>query len=76
MCEISALAQKIEQISKNFNTTLKKNDDRDTNMVENNVSFLPQELRSKDELIKSLSTLKQGFLSSVKWIDLAHCHKV
>ena len=57
MCEISALAQKIEQISKNFNTTLnnlKQNDDRNNNMVENNFSFLQQELRPKDELIKSL----------------------
>ena len=49
MCEISALAQKTEQILENFNTTLnnfKQNDDRNTNMVRNNVSFLQQTART------------------------------
>ena len=58
MCEISALAQKIEQISKSDNSTLnnlKQNDNRNAgNMLENNISFLQPELWSKDELIKSL----------------------
>ena len=57
MCEISALVQKIEQISESFNTTLnnlKQNDNSNTDMLENNISFLQQELRSKDELMKSL----------------------
>ena len=58
MCEISALVQKIEQISKSDNSTLinlKQNDNRNAgNMLENNISFLQPELWSKDELIKSL----------------------
>ena len=68
MCEISALAQKIEQISKNFNTTLnnlKQNDDRNNNMVENNFSFLQQELRPKDELIKSLMDTQTVVLKTI-----------
>ena len=68
MCEISPLAQKIEQISENFNTTpnnLKQNDDRNTNMVENNISFLQQELRSKDELIKSLMDTQTMILETI-----------
>ena len=47
MCEIPALAQKIKQISENFNTklnNLKQKDDRNTDVVENNISFLQQEL--------------------------------
>ena len=51
--EISALVQKIEQISESLNN-LKQNDNRNTDMLKNNISFLKQELRSKDELIKSL----------------------
>ena len=58
MCEISALVQKIEKISKSDNSTLnnlKQNDNRNAgNMLENNISFLQPELWSKDELIKSL----------------------
>ena len=68
MCEISPLAQKIEQVSENFNTTpnnLKQNDDRNTNMVENNISFLQQELRSKDELIKSLMDTQTMILETI-----------
>ena len=68
MCEISALAQKIEQISENFNTTLnnlKQNDDRNADMVEYNISFLQQELRSKDELIKSIMDTQTMVLETI-----------
>ena len=53
ICEISVLVQKIEQISGSLNN-LKVKDHRNTDMLESNVSFLQQELRSKDELKKSL----------------------
>ena len=68
MCEISTLAQKIEQISENFNTTLnnlKQNDDRNADMVEYNISFLQQELRSKDELMKSLMNTQTMVLETI-----------
>ena len=39
-------------------TMLKQNDNRDIDMLENNISFLQQELRSKKELIKSLMVLE------------------
>ena len=68
MCEISALVQKIEQISESFNTTLnnlKQNDNRNTDMLENNISFLQQELRSKDELMKSLMDTQAMVLEMV-----------
>ena len=68
MCKISALAQKIEQISENFNTTLnnlKQNDDRNTDMVENNISFLQQELWSKDRLIQSLMDTQTMVLETI-----------
>ena len=68
MCEASALAQRIEQILENFNTTLnnlKQNDDRNTNMVENNISFLQQELWSKYTLIKSLMDTQTMFLETI-----------
>ena len=56
MCEISALAQRIKQFLENFNRALNnlKQDDRNTDMEKYNISFLQQEVRSKDELIKSL----------------------
>ena len=68
MCEISALVQKIEQISESFNITLnnlKQNDNRNTDMLENNISFLQQELRSKDELMKSLMDTQAMVLEMV-----------
>ena len=68
MCEISALAQKIEQNSGNVNTTLnnlKQNDNRNTDTVENNISFLQQELRSKNELIKSLMDTRAMVLETI-----------
>ena len=57
MCETSALVQKTEQILESVNTTLnnlKQNDNRNTDMLEKNISFLQQELRLRHELIKSL----------------------
>ena len=68
MCEIPALAQKIEQISGNVNTTLnnlKQNDNRNTDTVENNIGFLQQELRSKNELIKSLMDIQAMVLETI-----------
>ena len=47
MCEISALVQKTEQISESVNTTLnnlKQNDNRNNDTLEDNISFLQQEL--------------------------------
>ena len=68
MCEIPALAQKIKQISENFNTklnNLKQKDDRNTDVVENNISFLQQELWSKDRLIKLLMDTQAVVLETI-----------
>ena len=69
MCEISALVQKIEQISKSDNSTLnnlKQNDNRNAgNMLENNISFLQPELWSKDELIKPLREAQPMVLETI-----------
>ena len=68
VCEISALVQKIEQIPERVNTTLnklKQNDNRNTDMLENNISFLQQELRSKNELIKSIMDTQTIVLETI-----------
>lgn len=57
ICEISILVQNVEQILESVNTAfsnLKQDDDKNTVMLEKSISFLQQELRSKDEIIKSL----------------------
>ena len=62
ICEISALVQKIEQISESLNN-LKQNDNRNTNMLENNISFIQQELRSMHELIKYCRPMTKSGMS-------------
>ena len=64
ICEISTLVNKIEQISESLNN-LKKNDNRNTDMLEYNISFLQQELRSKDELIKSIMDTQTMVLETI-----------
>ena len=44
---------------------LKQNDNRDIDMLENNISFLQQELRSKKELIKSLMDTQTMVLETI-----------
>ena len=46
-------------------TMLKQNDNRDIDMLENNISFLQQELRSKKELIKSLMDTQTMVLETI-----------
>ena len=64
ICEISTLVNKIEQISESLNN-LKQNDNRNTDMLEYNISFLQQELRSKDELIKSIMDTQTMVLETI-----------
>ena len=67
MCKISALVQKMEQILESVNTMLNnlKQNNRNTDMLENNFSFLQQELRSKDALIKSLMDTQTIVLETI-----------
>ena len=68
MCKISTLVKKIEQISESVNTTLsdlKQNDNGNTRNVGKNISFLQQEPRSKDELIKSLINTQTMVLETI-----------
>lgn len=66
--EISILVQNVEQILESVNTAfsnLKQDDDKNTVMLEKSISFLQQELRSKDEIIKSLMDTQTIVLETI-----------
>ena len=68
ICEISILVQSVEQILESVNTAfsnLKQDDDKNTVMLEKSISFLQQELRSKDEIIKSLMDTQTMVLETI-----------
>ena len=68
ICEISILVQNVEQILESVNTAfsnLKQDDDKNTVMLEKSISFLQQELRSKDEIIKSLMDTQTIVLETI-----------
>ena len=62
------ILQNVEQILESVNTAfsnLKQDDDKNTVMLEKSISFLQQELRSKDEIIKSLMDTQTIVLETI-----------
>ena len=63
VCEISILVQKVQQILESVNkafSNLKQDYEKNTVVLEKSISFLQQELRLKDEIIKSLMDSESG----------------
>ena len=64
-CELSTLHNKIERFMETFNKTISNFETKPYEILQDNIEFLQNELRSKDEIIKTLMDTQTAVLENL-----------